>query len=164
MKNWNDDTQCASARDVMPLMKSCLLPCQQDRCCCGPLIQYFLLEQTANNLAVLNKKWHTGTAPCDSLPESNAVQTVLRANHFMIVKRQSQIACFRFWNRQQCSLAEMYSAANTLAFVLLHRICSAMIVTKRLKKKSFYKRSPDSEDSVTTPSPSFLYLNCRRAY
>lgn len=76
MKNWIDDTQGASAHDVMPLMKPCLLPCQQDRCCCCPLIQYPPLEQTANNLAILNKKWHSGTAVFHSMPESNAVQTV----------------------------------------------------------------------------------------
>lgn len=41
LRNQIDDTQGASAHDVMPLMKSCLLPCQQDRCRRSPLIQNY---------------------------------------------------------------------------------------------------------------------------
>lgn len=82
LRNCIDDTQCTSACDVMPLMKSCLLPCQQDRCCCSPLIQYSPLEHTANNLAVLNKKWHSGTAVRDSLPKSNTVRQFKSQSHY----------------------------------------------------------------------------------
>lgn len=62
------NSQGASALILMPLMKSCSLPCQQDRrcCCCSPHIQHCSVKQTATNLVDLNKKWLSGAASANT--------------------------------------------------------------------------------------------------
>lgn len=125
------NSQGASALILMPLMKSCLLPCQQDRrCCCSPHIQHCSVKQTATNLVDLNKKWLSGAASANT----NVGQPLQKPNTASVSKGRSQFSLL-YDKAAQAAPTAMDSVEKSWAFVLNLSMCLALIPNPRDKKK-----------------------------